>query len=127
MPPKSENPDLASDARLPLFISIGLTHPQAIEAVKNPKGATVLKTLIEVHRLADVELTQKQAILIAAFAVQAAKSETLVEGKRDLIVKEVLEERLLSVDQVSGVCSSLGGQRIIFLTFPFTGSCDKIF
>jgi hypothetical protein len=110
MPPKSENPDLASDSWVPLFTSVGLTHPQAIEAVKNPKGAAVLKTLIEDYRLADVQLTQKQAILVAAFAVQAAKSETLVEGKRDLIVREVLEERLLSVDQVSGMFSSLGGQ-----------------
>jgi glutaminyl-tRNA synthetase len=93
------------DPLITLFKSIGLPESKAAEATKNPKSASVLKDIIDGHGLAErqVGVQEKQAVLLAALAVQVAKSVEIDNDKRDYIIRRILEDKLKSVDQVTGM------------------------
>ncbi|KAJ3987488.1 glutamine-tRNA ligase [Lentinula detonsa] len=84
-----------------LFKSIGLTQAKAAEASKSPKSAAVLKNLIEEHSLVSRGLDEKQAGLIAAFAVQVAKSNGIDAQSQKYVLDAILDGKLKSVDQVT--------------------------
>jgi len=105
--PKPTDPNL--DTLIPLFRSIGLSQSKATEAAKSSKSAATLKSLIEKYRLAERDhdggLQEKQAGLVAAFAVQIAKSGGLGDGEETYVLDKILEGGLKSVDQVTGTSS----------------------
>lgn len=98
MPPKGDNPETAEI--IELFKSIGLTQSKAAEAAKSPKSAVVLKEIIEKNKLAEKQIEEKQAVLLANLAVQGSK---LGEHAREYAVEAILDGRLKSTDQVSGM------------------------
>lgn len=98
MPPKGDNPETAEI--IALFKTIGLTQPKAAEAAKSPKSAAVLKEIIETNKLAEKHIEEKQAVLLASFAVQGSK---LGDREREYAVEAILDGRLKTTDQVSGM------------------------
>ncbi|KAH7887584.1 glutaminyl-tRNA synthetase [Phlebopus sp. FC_14] len=90
-----------SDSFIPLFKSIGLPQAKAAEAAKSTKSATILRDLIASHDLTAAGVAEKQAVLIAALAVQLGKAQNVDTVGRDYIVKAVLTGKLKSVDQVN--------------------------
>ena len=101
MAPKAS--DAAETAELvELFKKIGLTQSKAAEAAKSAKSATALRAIVDAHALATREppLEEKQAVLLAALAVQSAGK--LADGERDYAVGAVLDGRLKTTDQVAG-------------------------
>lgn len=84
-----------------LFTSIGLTRSKAIEAAKSPKAATALSELIGQFSLIG-SLDEKQASLVAAFAVLLSKSVGVGEDGRRHVVSSVINGKLKSTDQVAG-------------------------
>ena len=97
MAPKADAPETAE--LIELFKKIGLTQSKAAEAAKSPKSASTLKGIIESHDLVSKNLDEKQAVLLAALAVQGAK---LGDGERSYVVAAILDGRLKTTDQVSG-------------------------
>jgi glutaminyl-tRNA synthetase len=97
-------PSDTSSPHVALFRAIGLSSSKAAEAAKNSKSAIVFKDIIERHALAERDdcLDEKQAGLVAAFALQISKSEKLGREEKDYVVSRILEEKLKSVDQVIG-------------------------
>ncbi|KAL4076149.1 glutaminyl-tRNA synthetase [Scleroderma citrinum] len=91
----------AAENSIDLFKSIGLPQSKAAEAAKNPKSAAILRDLIDSHNLALAGLSDKQAVLVSALAVQLSKSQNIGAGERTYVVKAVLEEKLKSVDHVN--------------------------
>ena len=98
MPPKVELSSEVQDL-IALFKSIGLTQSKAAEAAKSPKGAGILKEIIETHGLGGRTIEEKQAVLLASLAVQGTK---LGAPERGYAVDAVLDGRLKTTDQVSG-------------------------
>lgn len=98
MPPKADNPQTAE--LIELFKSIGLTQAKAAEAAKSPKSAAVLKEIIETNKLSEKQIEEKQAVLLASLAVQGSK---LGEREREYAVEAILDGRLKTTDQVSGM------------------------
>ena len=99
MAPKADAPETAE--LIELFKKIGLTQAKAAEAAKSAKSASTLKSIIETHDLVSKSLDEKQAVLLAALAVQGSK---LGEGERSYAVAAVLDGRLKTTDQVAGEC-----------------------
>ncbi|KAG6337226.1 hypothetical protein ID866_1856 [Astraeus odoratus] len=97
-PPSVETAESSVD----LFKSIGLSQSKAAEAAKNPRSAAVLRDLIESYSLATPGLSEKQAVLVSALAVQLSKTQNVGPAERAYIVKAIREEKLKSVDQVNG-------------------------
>ena len=97
MAPKADAPETAE--LIELFKKIGLTQSKAAEAAKSPKSASTLRNIIESHDLVDKQLDEKQAVLLAALAVQGSK---LGEAERSYAVNAILDGRLKTTDQVSG-------------------------
>lgn len=124
MPPKAE-PSPEVQELITLFKSIGLTQAKAAEAAKSPKGATVLKDIIETHALVGKEIDEKQAGLLAALAVQGSK---LGPSERAYAVDAILDGRLKSTDQVSGECTRycLKARERLFSIQSVEHSCFKI-
>jgi glutaminyl-tRNA synthetase len=111
MPPKAptaaSSPETAE--QISLFKSIGLSQAKAAEAAKSPKSANVLQQLISSYGLVSREppLEEKQAGLIAAAAVLFSNSNGLdTEEKQGYVVHAILDGRLKSTDQVTGVCAA---------------------
>ena len=104
MPAQVDTPDTF----ISLFQTIGLPKSKAAEAAKNAKSAMVLKNLILSHDLASESdlLGEKRAVLVAALAVQLAKSPDVDDAKQGYIVKAIREEKLKSVGQVNGPLSN---------------------
>jgi glutaminyl-tRNA synthetase len=100
-PPKAE--PAASEPMIDQFKAFGLSQAKAAEAAKTPKSAGILKILIEdpVYGLAGKTLDEKQAVLVAAFAVQLSKTDVGVD-ERAYIIRAVESGRVKSVDQVTG-------------------------
>ena len=98
MPPKADNPETAE--LIELFKSIGLTQSKAAEAAKSLKSAAVLKEIIETNKLSEKQIEEKQAVLLASLAVQGSK---LGEREREYAVEAILDGRLKTTDQVSGM------------------------
>ena len=101
MPPKAVSPE--TEELIALFKSIGLTQSKAAEAAKSPKSASTLKDIIEKNNLSGKDLDEKTGVLLAAIAVQSSK---LGESERDYAVKSILDGKLKSTDQVSGMYNS---------------------
>lgn len=100
MPPKAA-PSAETAELIELFKSIGLTQSKAAEAAKSAKSASTLKDIIQRHGLVEKNLEEKQAVLLATLAVQGSKLE---DAERGYAVNAILDNRLKSTDQVSGVC-----------------------
>ncbi|KAI0722233.1 glutaminyl-tRNA synthetase [Cerioporus squamosus] len=96
MAPKADAPETAE--LIELFKKIGLTQSKAAEAAKSPKSATTLKGIIESHDLVNKNLDEKQAVLLAALAVQGSK---LGDAERSYAVSAILDGRLKTTDQVA--------------------------
>lgn len=99
MPPKVTNSAEVAEL-IDLFKSIGLTQSKAAEAAKSPKSAATLKDIIEKKQLVGKDLDEKTGVLLAAVAVQSSK---LGEAERQYAVDAILDGRLKSTDQVSGM------------------------
>ncbi|KAI6047479.1 glutaminyl-tRNA synthetase [Pisolithus marmoratus] len=84
-----------------LFKSAGLPQSKAAEAAKNAKGAAILRDLILSHNLVSAGLSEKQAVLVSALALQLGKAQNVGGEERAYIVNAILEEKLKSVDQVN--------------------------
>ena len=97
MAPKADSSERAE--LVELFKKIGLTQSKAAEAAKSPKSASTLKDIIDTHNLVNKNLDEKQAVLLAALAVQGSK---LGDGERSYAVAAILDGRLKTTDQVSG-------------------------
>lgn len=97
MAPKADSSETAE--LVELFKKIGLTQSKAAEAAKSPKSASTLKDIIDTHNLVNKNLDEKQAVLLAALAVQGGK---LGDGERDYAVGAILGGKLKTTDQVSG-------------------------
>lgn len=97
MAPKADVPETAE--LIQLFKKIGLTQAKAAEAAKSPKSASTLKGIIESHDLINKNLDEKQAVLLAALAVQGSK---LGDGERTYAVAAILDGRLKTTDQAGG-------------------------
>lgn len=100
---KPANVDPDTDPLALLFKSMGLTQAKALEAVKAPKSAAILKDIIESHKDAVTGLEEKHATLVANLAVHLSKAPSLAIDERDFIVKAVLDSKLKSVDQIAGM------------------------
>ena len=101
MAPKAS--DAAETAELvELFKKIGLTQSKAAEAAKSAKSAANLRAIIEERDLTNCAppLEEKQAVLLAALAVQSAGK--IEDAERNYAVGAVLDGRLKSTDQVAG-------------------------
>ncbi|PCH41482.1 glutaminyl-tRNA synthetase [Wolfiporia cocos MD-104 SS10] len=103
-----------------LFKSIGLTQSKAAEAAKSAKSAATLKDIIERHSIADKQLEEKQAVLLASLAVQSTK---LGEGERGYIVGAILDNRLKSTDQVSAATKYLESHPLPIDSADFDKQC----
>lgn len=85
-----------------LFQSIGLTQAKALEAIKAPKSAAILKEVIDSNKDAVTGLEEKQATLIANLAVQLPKSDDIKADERNYVLKAILDSRLKNFDQITG-------------------------
>jgi glutaminyl-tRNA synthetase len=102
-PPKAKAEPASTGPMIEQFQALGLSKAKASEAAKNPKSAGILKVLIEdpVYNLAGRTLSEKEAVLISAFASQLAKTD-LGETERRYVVGAVEAGRLKSTDQITG-------------------------
>ena len=98
MPPKTASSSDSSEL-VELFKTLGLTQAKAAEAAKNPKGAATLRDIIGKHGLAEKNVEEKPAVLLAALALASHK---LAEPERTYAVDAILDGRLKTTDQVSG-------------------------
>ena len=113
MAPKADSPETAE--LIELFKKIGLTQSKAAEAAKSPKSATTLKAIIESHDLVNKSLDEKQAVLLAALAVQGSK---LGDAERSYAVGAILDGRLKTTDQVSGEYRLIETSSLVITTYP---------
>lgn len=98
--PVDMDPD--TDPLVVLFRSMGLTQAKALEAVKAPKSAAILKDIIESHNDAVTGLEEKRATLLASLAVLLSKAPSVAIDERAFVVQAVLDSKLKSVDQITG-------------------------
>ena len=110
MAPKADAPETAE--LVELFKKIGLTQAKAAEAAKSAKSASTLKTIIETHDLVSKSLDEKQAVLLAALAVQGSK---LGDGERSYAVAAILDGRLKTTDQVGGELVGSSGAAVVYV------------
>ena len=99
MPPKFDAKDPAIAALIASFESLGLPPPKATEAARSAKGAVALKAIIDQNGLEGAKLDEKQASLVASWAITAAK---LPEDARDYGVRAIVAGKLKSAEQISG-------------------------
>ncbi|OSC98990.1 glutaminyl-tRNA synthetase [Trametes coccinea BRFM310] len=118
MAPKADAPETAE--LIELFKKIGLTQNKAAEAAKSPKSATTLRGIIESHDLANKNIDEKQAVLLAALAVQGSK---LGEAERSYAVNAILDGRLKTTDQVSEATKYLDSHPVPVDEADFNKSC----
>ncbi|KAI0650231.1 glutaminyl-tRNA synthetase [Trametes meyenii] len=118
MAPKADTPETAE--LFELFKKIGLTQNKAAEAAKSPKSASTLRSIIESHDLISKDLDEKQAVLLAALAVQGSK---LGEAERSYGVNAILDGRLKTTDQVSEAAKYLGAHPAPVNNADFDRSC----
>ena len=104
---KAPKADQASDPLVPLFQSIGLTKAKALEAIKAPKSAAILKDIIESHKDVVTGLDEKRATLVANLAVQLSKTSAVGSDEQDYVLKAIVDSRLKTVDQVTGESLSI--------------------
>lgn len=94
-------PAESADPLVALFQALKLSKAKAVEAAKSPKSAAVLKNLIEENDLIG-KLDEKQAGLVAAFASQVAKKDSVGSAESKYVIGKILDGKLKSTDQVTG-------------------------
>jgi glutaminyl-tRNA synthetase len=100
MAPKFDATDPEVVQLIDLFQTIGFTKAKATETCKNPKIAASLKVIIEENGLGEKDVGDKKASLISHLAV---KGGTLDNPSKNYIVNAILDDRLKSTDQVTGM------------------------
>ncbi|KAG9317489.1 glutaminyl-tRNA synthetase [Chiua virens] len=117
----ADSPDTSID----LFQSIGLSKSKAAEAAKSTKSATILSNLILAHDLASASdpLGEKRAVLIAALAVQLAKTPNVDDAKQAYIVKAIRDDKIKSVDQVNVATKFLESHSLSVGEAEFNEAC----
>lgn len=104
-PPKFDKSDPEVSKLIALFQqAIGFTEAKATETCKNAKNAAALRDLIQQNNLAERSLDDKKGSLLNHLAVQGSSLENT---GRSYIVEAVLDGRLKSTDQVTGIFSLL--------------------
>jgi glutaminyl-tRNA synthetase len=103
-PPKAKSEPINTAPLVELFKGLGLTQSKAAEAAKNPKSAIILSRLVDdsSYGLNGKTLDEKRAVLVAALAGLLAKKD-LAEAERKYVIAAIVDGRLKSVDQVTGV------------------------
>lgn len=98
MPPKAkDSPEVT--ALVAQFESFGLSNAKAIEVARNSKQANAFQEYLAAQKIPESSVNGKQANLLLQVATS---SEALSEEGTGLVTKEILDERLLSTDQVTG-------------------------
>ncbi|KAF8663362.1 hypothetical protein AX16_000938 [Volvariella volvacea WC 439] len=97
-PIKSDTP---SEELISFFKSISLSQAKAAEAAKSVKSATILKHLIEEHKLAESNLDEKQASLVVGLSLGLAKSGGILPSEKGYIISRIKDRALKSNDQVN--------------------------
>ncbi|KAH8106027.1 glutaminyl-tRNA synthetase [Cristinia sonorae] len=120
MPPKTTTASSDTAEFVELFKSLGLTQAKAAEAAKNPKSAATLRDIIDKHGLADKNIEEKQAVLLANLAVAGAK---LADPERTFVVDAILDGRLKSTDQVSAAAKYLEANTLPIDQADFDKQC----
>ena len=92
--------DPAVLATITLFKTISLNETKALETVRNSKTTSALQELIDRNNLASKSLEEKQANLVLHLALQGSR---LDPEKRDFIVGTIVDGRLKTNDQVTGM------------------------
>lgn len=106
MPPKFDPNDPEVAKLIALFQTIGFSPAKATETAKSPKNAASLRDIIEKNDLSSRDLDDKKASLISALAIQGSKLE---DAEKTYIVNAILDDRLKSAEQVSGIFDSVEG------------------
>ena len=104
-PPKFDksNPEIAN--LITLFQStLGYTEAKATEACKNAKNASSLKDLIQQNHLHERPVDDKKGSLLSHLSVQG---NNLDNAGKSYIVDAVLDNRLKSTDQVTGMLNPI--------------------
>ncbi|KAF9057963.1 tRNA synthetases class I, catalytic domain-containing protein [Panaeolus papilionaceus] len=116
--------DPNSDPLVPLFKSIGLSQGKAVEAVKAPKSAAILKEIIEANPLVAAGLDEKTATLIGNLAVLLSKTANPIEAnERDYVTSHVVNSNLKSVDQVSAAVKYVEANKTPIKDDEFNAEC----
>lgn len=97
MPPKV-TPEIQALASR--FEAFGLSTAKALEVASKPKQASALSTFLESTSVEQVNAKQANLLL-------QLSGSSLTQEKRALVTKEILDERLLSADQVTGASGCL--------------------
>ena len=97
MPPKV-TPEIQALASR--FETFGLSTAKALEVASKPKQASALSTFLESTSVEQVNAKQANLLL-------QLSGSSLTQEKRALVTKEILDERLLSADQVTGALGCL--------------------
>lgn len=97
--PAISNAELAS-----LFTKIGLTKARAEEAIKSPKSAAILKEIIESNP-GIASVGENKIALLPSLSVALSKSTGIDLDRRDYAVKAILDSKLTTLDQISGIFS----------------------
>ncbi|KAF8165525.1 glutamine-tRNA ligase [Crassisporium funariophilum] len=119
------NPD--TDPLVALFKSIGLTQSKAVEAVKAPKSATVLKEIIESNEAVAAGLEEKHASLISTLAVALGKTEAVESNERNHVIKAILDSKLRTVDQISAAVKYAESHKLPIDDEDFNKECGVDF
>jgi glutaminyl-tRNA synthetase len=91
-----------SSSLVSLFKSIGLTQSKAVDAIKAPKSANILKEIIESHPVITGGLDEKKASLISTLAILLAKASAVGSDEREYVINCILHSKLKTVDQITG-------------------------
>ncbi|PPQ65934.1 hypothetical protein CVT26_010696 [Gymnopilus dilepis] len=120
---KAPKADQASDPLVPLFQSIGLTKAKALEAIKAPKSAAILKDIIESHKDVVTGLDEKRATLVANLAVQLSKTSAVGSDEQDYVLKAIVDSRLKTVDQVTAALKYFETSKLPIEEADFNRAC----
>jgi hypothetical protein len=108
MPPKFNPDDPAVASLITSFKQFGLNDNKAVEAAKNPKNASSLKSLIDHFDLENKQLDDKLVTLIATLSGAVGKLE---DEPRFYAGQAVLDGRLKTSEQISG--SIVSSERLL--------------
>ena len=98
------NPEPANAELVSLFTKIGLTKIKAQEVTKSSKSSLILKEIIEGNPVVSSGVDEKKASLLSSLSILLSKSSGIDLGKRNYAVKAILDSKLTTVDQLSGIC-----------------------
>lgn len=124
MPPKAKDSEQVT-ALAKEFESFGLSTAKSVEVARNSKQASAFQSFISSNAgtLQSGQVTAKQGNLLLQLATA---NESLAEDRRAKVTDEILTERLLSADQVTGELMALL-QLVYKLTCPHRGNQVLLF